>query len=28
MILLVLIFIGYKLTKTKKVQNWLSSRHA
>jgi len=28
MILLVLIFVGYKLTKTKKVQNWLSSRHA
>ena len=26
--LLVLIFVGYKLTKTKKVQNWLSSRHA
>lgn len=26
--LLVLIFVGYKLTKTKKVQNWLSSRPA
>ena len=26
--LLVLIFVGYKLTKTKKVQNWLSSRLA
>ena len=26
--LLLLIFVGYKLTKTKKVQNWLSSRHA
>lgn len=28
MTLLVLTFIGYKLTKTKRVQNWLSSRRA
>ena len=28
MTLLVLTFVGYKLTKTKRVQNWLSSRRA